>query len=591
MKLSPALLCLALLGCTSSIPGTSDDAAETVSTVLQSAPSPDPEFATSGHALTAAEADEPYENGPRHLMDIPDTSEHAKPLRRWRKKAVKVQGAFGTSKSALTVGSVTYPVVDPIPLPGLQPGPYKLEQWVDRSVDCVGTHRVAGKNLAICDYAPAFDRIFLDVSTNLGSVDFDWLGYGDKTGTRIEVPAGLLWLSHTVQICRQMIIQGVSGGFGGATGFYTPHSSGAFKISYYDECVAAGLGEGGTDTIIRDMNILEANGADPTTQLVAGIQMDSRARLENLYIYGFVQGVRISADVTRTPRTNANGWGLYNVQVTNPEHAGIYVDGGDANIGLALQPNVVGGCIRGSYWSPTLGPCADHVYSDFLGSTVIASHASGSYDHTTNVNFSNFIGSDGASARGVYLGMYSENDAELPAFGPVAMCIGNTCKTGIGGHREVGDYMSSVQIVNDKDPLNVVTVTMGSLASGGSAIEFKPSGPNGTTMTQPLRLKADPTNLRWRADVGNLNPGSVLIGGAAAATGGFGAVTFPLADSIGSAAIQMQVSTGTPAASLCSVTSFGAFYFERQPSKTGPAFYECAKLTTSPVTYGWRSGK
>ena len=467
------------------------------------------------------------------------------------------------------------------PLPGEQPS-YQITDHV-LPEDCE-IRRVGAKNINLCDLSAAFGRVETDIRARLDAVDFDWLGYGDHTGSVVNIPPGLWWLETPVRICRQMHISGASGGNGGATFLFVPKGGSGFHFSYFDECVEAGVGEGASGSLVENLNLYEATGTLTTSIASSAFWVeDTFVEIRNVQTYGFVQSIRISADHLRTPRTNANGWKVSNVSLVNPEHAGLFVDGGDANAGLASSVNLVGGCVRGSTWKNSLGPCASLVSSEQIGSTYLAIQASRSYDTTTGENFGNYF-YDGDGQKSICVGCYSEADNVLPVLAPNVMAIGMHGLGFTGGFRQAGPVMSGLQITNQISATNKVTTNLGDKANyAGTGIEFKPAG---GLMTQVLSLNADPANKRWRLDVGHLGSGVALgIGGTSDAQGGYGGVTVPKNLSLGAFPYTaMGTTTGTPAISLCNRA--GNIYFEQSPTADGPVGYQCRTENSSWI---WRS--
>lgn len=445
-------------------------------------------------------------------------------------------------------------------LPGEQKA-YSITEFV-KPEDCA-IRRVGAKNINLCDLAPAFDRAQLAVKTALDAVDFDWLGYGDHTGSSVTIPPGLFWVSREIRLCRQMHVSGASGGSGGATFLFTPHGGSGFRVAFFDECVAVGLGEGGDNSLIENMNIFEATGVPANSTLDYAISVEaSMVEIRQIQTYGFVQAIRISADRLRVPRTNANGWHVDHVTLSNSEHAALFVDGGDANAGLALAVNLKGGCVRGSYWKDKLGPCASLIDSEQIGSTYVATEASMSVDTTTKENFGNYLFQN-AATKSTVVGLYSEVDLVKPQFAPNTTVLGLHAFSGLGGFRLSGPRVSGLELVNDRTPTNVVTTRLGDKAAPETGLEVVTS----VAGMREIRLKADAAAKVWTVGVANTNAG---VGAKVSGAEQLGAIQLP-----------GMVSTGTPAAALCKA---GAVYFEKNPVKTGPVGYQCA-------SGAWRSFK
>lgn len=533
-----------------------------------------------------ADPAEPSESGKYHLFDKQDSAlpltkaKRLKPTRR----LLKVDAGFGATvkinRSGLTAAGIT--TLNDALLP-CERKTYNIRNFVQAETECA-IYRIGGQDVSMCDVAPAFGRIEDDIILSFDPIEFDWLGYGDRTGAPVYIPPGTWRISQEVRLCRQMLITGAGGGNGGATMIYAPHSVSGIRFAYYDECVAAGVGEGAGGSTMEQLNLYELPGPIATTVPSFGVSIeDAFVTVRHVQTYGFVNAFRISADHTRLPKTNANGFELQHISIKASEHAGVLADGGDANAGLGTTVNVSTGCTRGSYWQSTLGDCADIVESSFLGNTWVAAQASGSVDATTGVNFPN-ISTDGLSQRASFLGLYSEVDLMPPSFANQTSVLGGTAKDGIGGHREQGDWTSSVIYENAGDPANIVTTRFGAAAAPAAAFEV--AAPS-TAVAQPMRLKLDSANHQYIWNEANTGSGNFMkVAAVTSAPQGLGAITFPLPLSLGGTpTIPMQVVTSTPTATPCTATNLGAVYWERAPTKTGCVEYRCTKTGT---TLAWR---
>lgn len=455
------------------------------------------------------------------------------------------------------------PMISPVILLALAALPGEDHAWdireqVIQVQDCK-IFRVGAKDETLCDLSPAFKRIEDAIRATL---PVGWLGYGTRTGAQVTIPPGRFFISTPVRFCRQMTVRGAGGSYPGAiTTVYTPKGGSGFRFAHAAECTAAGLGMGSMGSVIEELAIIEATGPVPNSHLSWGILLEADATVRNVWTNGFVQGVRISADVTRKPATAASRWRLFNVIAIYPEHAGIYVEGGDANAGLGEASSVVHGCDKGSTWISSLGACADIIDNSLIGNTWVAMHASGSVDSTTGVNFPNYalgVGKDGQKT--VCVGCYSESDNSPPLMGKHAMVLGQQAMTFVGsGYAQAGERANGISYVNSKDAANAVTTNFGTQSAAGAGLEMVPSG--GTLPTAAaLRIKAEPSTKTWRTDVQNNNL----------------AVAFRIGADVNSNLGQLLLkgtTTGTPAAALCSA---GAVYFEKSPTIKGPVGYQCA---------------
>ncbi len=295
---------------------------------------------------------------------------------------------------------------------------------------------------------------------------------GARGGCRFELPAGDLLLTRTIRICRQHDIVGQGGRFWGArTRIQTQGSYTAFHFDYADACRLGEEGGGGGGGSLSDLAIIGTLGASRTKPSFGVLVEAGRVRLERLYIARFVQGIRISADVHRSPRTNANVFRVLDVRIDSNEHAGIFIEGGDANAGLLTLPDVAGNCAYASRW-PSLGDCHNIVERSFLGSTVIAGHTSTCIDFETAKVCRGYEFS-GSSNRGVCLGCYSESNQTLGHLAPNTVAV-----SGLGGWEGpglwiLGTQLSSLRVRNDRDPENVVIFEAGRLAPAGTAWQVR----------------------------------------------------------------------------------------------------------------------
>lgn len=240
----------------------------------------------------------------------------------------------------------------------------------------------------------------------------------DRTGCRILIGRGI-YETKTINLCRQVTLEGVSGrGPGAATRLVTQGQT-AIHVRPHAWCVANGYQVGalaswvdGSWSEIRALSLLDA--APPAAPpYSAGVHVEAHAHLEALSVRRFVQGVRISADVNRAetgtttgfpygPVTNANLTTVERVSVQGTQHAGVFFDGGDSNAGYSLGLSVDTACQSQAHID-AIGPCAAVLESSFLGNTHVAPHVA----HTGNGR--NHYLSDDTNARNVWVGAYGES--------------------------------------------------------------------------------------------------------------------------------------------------------------------------------------
>lgn len=255
----------------------------------------------------------------------------------------------------------------------------------------------------------------------------------DREGCRVRIPAGEHRITETIVICRATEFFGDGGsGRENMTRVSVAPNVTAFRIGSVEECAARGEGFAGGWSRLRSMTLVseacenEPGGCVPHF----GVNMHAQAHLEDIYIRGFTQGVRISADITRANlcdgtdadcKTNANSWSMTRVRIEACDHAGVYAKGGDANAGLALLVNATGNCQNPAPYDELWGDCANLVDESFLGNTWIASHTSAV--NATVHTHPGYI-SRGNTQRTLWLGAYSENNQDRSQLSQNSMAIG-----------------------------------------------------------------------------------------------------------------------------------------------------------------------
>lgn len=278
-----------------------------------------------------------------------------------------------TPKSALYLAGVTAVIVgafitaadDDFTPPGVR-HTYELSNFL-KPEDC---------DAKSCDIYPAWTQVMSICEPEVGAPP----GQGERVGCVITLAPGVYRLSQTLRWCRGHIFRGSGGGhWNAATAIHVAKNTSAIVTKFAYECDALDLGFGADAAQITDLALISDGntGAAPTY----GIQVENAFNLmQNLWIRGFTANIFISADVTRKPSTNANGWRIINVTVDQAEHAGIIVKGGDSNVGLADAFNSASNCAKASKWEAILGRCANVIDHSFLGCTWIAAHTAAPYE-------------------------------------------------------------------------------------------------------------------------------------------------------------------------------------------------------------------
>lgn len=185
-----------------------------------------------------------------------------------------------------------------------------------------------------------------------------------KGGCTVLVPKGDWSTGDTpVRISKPMHIVGPrwAGPATPAT-FTARYSRTAFSVDYKWRSVADGLGNGGSYTTFENLRIRE--GRRPSVVRARyGIEAWGQVRVERVWFRGFLSAVRLNAGAKRGDKpdsyrhcakrphecrdiSNVNGWLIREVEIQYTDHAGIIVDGPDANTGLGEKIRLVHTCQR-----------------------------------------------------------------------------------------------------------------------------------------------------------------------------------------------------------------------------------------------------
>ncbi len=353
-----------------------------------------------------------------------------------------------------------------------------------------------------------------DLADSIARLQHDPSCARDQAGCKVQLGCLKTYRTKPIKLCRAMQLIGCGGwGHGASTIIEAAENVGVY-VAPHTQCTEYVASHphrrGGGWSVLSDFAVkgTRTNTSTPTY----GIVVESRAHLERLYVTQFAQGIRISADVHRPEASNANLWSLHLVRVDYTYHAGIYTDGGDANAGLAMLPDVMYACRRASDF-PQLGPCAGIVASDFLGSTWIATHVADS---------SKAVHADGLNARHTFVGAYAEggqSDSFFESQG--ALVLGGI--GGWAGPRGVRIADERINRIRFFSAAPSMELRLGDFGSAGSVLELA----GWTAPFVPgwaLRLKGQ--NGYFLFDVANSASHQVLkIKGFQP---GLGSVTFPL---------------------------------------------------------------
>lgn len=331
-----------------------------------------------------------------------------------------------------------------------------------------------------------------DVTTQIEDAVLDcYAGIGD---CRIELSSGLCSVSSSIKLCPGVEISGASEQF---TKIDAAPGITLFNVRPYGECQNNGLPWHG---LVR-LEKLYLRGSR-TSSVSYGIRAENQIRARRLIIEQFTQGVSISADSTRNPPGIANSFVMDDISIFYTDHAGFYVQGGDANIGLISLLRVSTPICENPAAFPSLGSCAGIIDKGFLGNTYVAPATDGE-----NPGIQSFL-LDGVNARHALVGAYAEN-GQLPGYiSKTTLVLGGLAPWDGPGTWIQGRRTNGFEILNELDPLNVTYLTLGEITGGGGV--FWAASSSGLNPNWPLRLKSNLSLGVFQFDVANLNSAAPL---------------------------------------------------------------------------------
>ena len=284
---------------------------------------------------------------------------------------------------------------------------------------------------------------------------------------------------QSIQLTRQVILDGEGGpGWFGSTRLLFDDGVAGIIVHHANTFPeSAKVDSRGSWSIIRNL-VIEAVGQ--TIKAANGITLLDRATVEHVYVTNFSGiGICIDADGGHTPPSNANTWRINDVYVEGCGSHGLFVNGGDANAGVAVALNASSNGGWGVF------------DSSFLGNTYIGAHTA-----------SNKLGSyksDNPNARNFFLNCYAEEDQNPSEIAPPAMVIGGiislsdkTRTIALTAEGFGATFPHGVRSSNRHGTVNV-TGQLGSEAGVGNvAYEFA-QGPE-----QPWRMTFDGGDDWWK---------------------------------------------------------------------------------------------
>lgn len=391
-------------------------------------------------------------------------------------------------------------------LPG-ETSALNLASFVDAEVDCP-IRRYGGRDVPMCDLAPGAKRALAACYARVST----WAGDRDIP-CRLTIPSGgPYYLGETIEVCHSVQIDAR-----GAKILTAPGVT-AFRFLGFAACQASGRPKAGASSL--DGVTLLPVSATATTARAYGVEAEAPVVLEDLVINGYTQGVRISAGANRAPASNANRWRIVGARIGGSLHAGIWVDGPDTNVGVAIQTSATGNCLQAAALS-ALGPCAETVDGSFLGSTWIAS--STAYAEALPAQPTSFLLGDSANSRSVCVGCYAEDPAVGLAGTNTNVIAGKSAWSATNAPSVYqGARITALSLLGAD---GLAELRLGTL-SGGGALTLAPVGqPSTPAADKPreLRFKYEVSTKSWRLDIGNSNAAvAARIGAAQNALGGLG---------------------------------------------------------------------
>lgn len=326
------------------------------------------------------------------------------------------------------------------------------------------------------DWSPAFRRAIESFDQSRGYAYGGRIVFGPRTYR----------FQKTIHLDRQVIIDGEGGsGWFGATQLHFDAGLNGIIVHHLNTWPdSPGLNSRGSWSVIRNV-VIRAIGKDdePTN----GITLLDRATIENVWVSSFSGvGILIEADVNQDPPTNANNWRINDVRIDNCDSHGLFVNGGDANggVAIALDSSSNGG------WG---------IFdSSFLGNTYIGAH--------TATNLGSYK-SDNRNARNLFLNCYAELDQQPAEIEPPSMVLGGhlTLSPDFNGIFMTGEgfqatFPNAARSVNRKGTVETIG-RIGSPDVGNVAYELVQNNEPGW----PWRMTFDDNDNWWKMMWAGLN--------------------------------------------------------------------------------------
>jgi len=369
----------------------------------------------------------------------------------------------------------------------------KLIAWIRRALGAVGrtVEDKLTEQISVFDFmSPAQ---IADVQSGTLSIDcYDAIvkaitaaitgsGAYYRTSPSVYFPPGKYKVSQTITLTNQVRMWGDGSGLGYAICpqlmFTTPGGTGFHASPYH-------IGTAANGAILEGLQITGTTG---TADALGGhgVLMRAPIQIRNCQINGFLgNNIRIVADSGAGGLSlgNANGWSLRDITIWGSGSDAVFVQGGDANAGTAINVNIAsaGGC--GIY------------DASFLGNTWIGCQVDGSVGASYKT--------DGANTRSIFIGCYKEGASGEASIRSPSLVIGGILGVGakysggIGSAQVIGDgYQTKTKF----GAPNQTTI----LEIGGNASDVATNGVMSLTdLTEaggnyPLRFQNSPGRWYW----------------------------------------------------------------------------------------------
>lgn len=335
-------------------------------------------------------------------------------------------------------------------------------------------------------------------------------------GCTIELTCGYTYtIKTTIDGCTPMRLTGCAVNDTGSEIATNAAGVTGIHLRYREQCPDATIYAHGKWEIDHIRLTGVVNGVDYS----AGIRADVPFHAHDMYIEKFTQGIRIVDSVDYTPPSNCNLWRMENVRIEMCEHAGMFLQGGDSNAGLANAVNTSQNCRNAAVWNEALKPsvcvstpsdptcaatyaCAGVLDHSFLGNTYTAMHAATNRDITPNpdVYYPAFVFAN-TTSRSVCVGCYSESGQPPSWVSVYSNVLGGIAPWVGDGSIIRGGNFNRIAVVNDSDANNSVTVKMGNSEGSGVIMHVDPA----SSSVYPLRLKLTTSTKLYSADLANLS--------------------------------------------------------------------------------------